>query len=153
MRITRVLFAVTAVLVCLVMVLHAFSYYALSPCPSENAPSLAEFDTRGFVRPFGKLNFDRRDTWLLEFGWPSGRKVSTNSLLMMNILKSVKFSCTGGDKGAGDLGFRISRNGTEVYTADVVEGSIQGRDFGLIEPVGVYLLVFLFSVYVAPDFL
>lgn len=127
----------------IIVVLFATSngkFMVLVGCPApagERYGPLSQIDFRGFVHPFGRLNFDEPGTWKLVFRRnvsDDQKEVSSDDKFVMKSLQSIRFSCSGGDKGTVVDQFAITKDGKTVYhSAYSREGhnwGLQNSDFG-----------------------
>ena len=99
--------------------------------------ALATIDWRGFVHPFGRLNFDEPGEWRLAIHVNDAKgeaTVVTADKFVMNTLKGIRFACSGGDKGTPDGDFEIVKDGRVVYDTGFMRtagiAGLQNSEFG-----------------------
>ncbi len=109
-------------------------------CPADKVArgrygAAATLDWRGFVRPFGRLNFDGPGEWKAIFSSAMDRenKVIVKDKSLLNALKAVRFECGIGDIGTATYFVEIMKGDEVVYhSAYVLDGrpGLQNQDLG-----------------------
>ena len=109
---------------------------------TEKYGALAVIDGRGFVRPFGRLNFDDGGNWKLVFRRvrrDEEKAVSADKYLMSTI-QSIRFECPGGDMGTAEDLLEIMKGDEAVYRTGYyrTQGTLglQNSEFGYAPVLG-----------------
>ena len=97
--------------------------------------AVATLDWRGFLRPFGRLNFDEPGEWKAVFSsaMDQENKVIVKDKSLLNALKAVRFECGIGDIGTAPYFLDIMKGDEVVYhSAYLVEeaAGLQNQDLG-----------------------
>ena len=106
--------------------------------------ALATVDARGFLHPFGKLNFDEPGEWKLALGGYGSNKSRRiiEDKFVLKTLQSVRFSCFHEDKGKPDSMMEILKDNAVVYRVGY---------FRLWDRLGIYDHDLRFAGVAAPD--
>jgi hypothetical protein len=115
-------------------------------CPADKVThgrygAIATLDWRGFVRPFGRLNFDEPGEWKAVFSNAMDResKVIVKDKSALNALKAVRFECGIGDIGTATFFVEVMKGDEVVYHSAYVLDEwpgLQNQDLGF-SPVAI----------------
>lgn len=113
--------------------------------------AIGAVDEAGHAYPIRGFN-PRGKSWKLVFSLSNGRTVEGGDIFLLNLINLIKFRCVDGGASTPDASLKIVSNGSNVYWGGIfINGGIQDRQYGLLEPVGLYWLLFIVAIEVYPE--